>query len=527
MAVPQYLIDASKKYDSQVNLLLPGGDILPAAINPGQAPTIDFSKGASGVGFSNEPEFTKLVSDYVTSLGATGQAGVQDRSTPQGSNIANTFEAMGINKSNPDQALADALKATPVQPQGSTALTKPPSAPTQTQVDEEASKLAASLKIKGVSQTDINKTVDAYYKGYGLSTPASFASQNNISGTIISPASLFASADLTRIRTKMDDLTAQIAAGISSISQTQILEDLFTKFGVKEAQDALTSYNQIIYQKEKELRALPDAIRKSMADVGISEAQALRIITKESQKPMEALNDAMKLAGATQDRINQSLTFVRLFADAAMQDKAARIEAMKFQLEQAQGMYKDLKEDQRDAMNLLLNEKKEIFSIAQLAGINGASPEDIKAISEAENQAVALQLAAKWLKKTTTSSTAGSATMEDFRIIYGRAPKDSQEFNQFVESYKEATKINTNEGTTGGERVLANQKAVIDSATKQLDQEKAQSKDKAANPDTYRKFKRDYIAAGGDVDTFYSIFPIEVYIHPNNQVGDLAVDSVY
>src|SRR3972149_2695865 len=129
----------------QSNVMLQDGTIIPADINPGSAATIV-------LGDPNK---------------------VLDRGTSQGAAIARSFE--GQNVVDPQKALADALKATPVQPQGVSppatqggALVKPPSAPTQTQVDEGASKLIANLNLKGVSQTDINNTLNAYYKGYGL-----------------------------------------------------------------------------------------------------------------------------------------------------------------------------------------------------------------------------------------------------------------------------------------------------------------------------------------------------------------------
>jgi hypothetical protein len=78
---------------------------------------------------------------------------------------------------------------------------------------------------------------------------------------------------------------------------------------------------------------------------------------------------------------------------------------------------------------------------------------------------------------------------------------------------------------TQTEKNLNNQASISKKATNALDAEKLGSEDGFANPDTYRKFKTDYINAGGTTSDFFQMFPIEMYISPDNQKSDLAVKA--
>lgn len=80
-------------------------------------------------------------------------------------------------------------------------------------------------------------------------------------------------------------------------------------------------------------------------------------------------------------------------------------------------------------------------------------------------------------------------------------------------------------GGTAGERLLSSQNTVINKYGSQLDQQRQQSSDGYANPDTYRQAKRKYIAAGGSINDFFQSFPIEVYVSPPNRKGDLVGTS--
>lgn len=56
-----------------------------------------------------------------------------------------------------------------------------------------------------------------------------------------------------------------------------------------------------------------------------------------------------------------------------------------------------------------------------------------------------------------------------------------------------------------------------------LDEERANSGDGYANPDTYRQAKAAYISEKGSATNFFQMFPPEVYISPANRKGDLDV----
>ena len=72
------------------------------------------------------------------------------------------------------------------------------------------------------------------------------------------------------------------------------------------------------------------------------------------------------------------------------------------------------------------------------------------------------------------------------------------------------------------ERLLSGQQSVIQSAATSLDNERSTSQDGYSNPDTYRKAKQQYIAAGGTAANFFQSFPVETYIAPENRKGDLS-----
>lgn len=51
---------------------------------------------------------------------------------------------------------------------------------------------------------------------------------------------------------------------------------------------------------------------------------------------------------------------------------------------------------------------------------------------------------------------------------------------------------------------------------------KSKGKDGYTNPDIYRDYKRQYIAAGGTPSDFFQSLPVEQFISPDNRKGDLA-----
>ena len=91
------------------------------------------------------------------------------------------------------------------------------------------------------------------------------------------------------------------------------------------------------------------------------------------------------------------------------------------------------------------------------------------------------------------------------------------------ETIKDLGASTSNTPTPGvTERLLASQQTVIQSAAKILDSQRSTSTDGYSNPDSYRKAKQDYIAAGGTAANFFQSFPVETYISPENRKGDLS-----
>lgn len=64
---------------------------------------------------------------------------------------------------------------------------------------------------------------------------------------------------------------------------------------------------------------------------------------------------------------------------------------------------------------------------------------------------------------------------------------------------------------------------VINDAIAELNRQKASSKDKMANPNTYREYLTKYINAGGSATNFKAAVSIQNYIAPINQQGDLRL----
>jgi len=228
--------------------------------------------------------------------------------------------------------------------------------------------------------------------------------------SIVSPEALGSSVQITALENKINTQLENLKAGLSTGGATQILSDLFTKFGVTEEQGLVKQYNQLILDQQNLLRKIPESIKLTLQDVGISEAQYNRLVLKETQKPLEVLRSLMEQKGIAQENINQSLRFVGLFSDAMLQDRAAKLEFAKYEIETNKDLLHDLRAtelaifrekaetereltrenraDQRKLLELAINEQKDdlkrIQNAADLALKNGADKDAYNYIISAQ-----------------------------------------------------------------------------------------------------------------------------------------------
>lgn len=192
----------------------------------------------------------------------------------------------------------------------------------------------------------------------------------------VTPDNLGVSVQIRNLESKIDNQLTNLKAGLSSGGATEILQGLFTKFGVAENQSILKEYNQQILSQQKLLREIPDNIKTTLQDVGISEAQYNRIVLKETQEPLETLRGLMEQKGAAEEAINNSLRFIGLFSDAALKDQATKLELAKFEISTNKDLLSELNATQRKFVDAALDERKDdikrVQDAADAARQNGA-----------------------------------------------------------------------------------------------------------------------------------------------------------
>lgn len=255
-----------------------------------------------------------------------------------------------------------------------------------------------------------------------ITTPVT--TQTPISGV----SGLIANTKINDISQKMSDLSSRISAGLSSSSKTDILNELFRQYGIADQTSMLNQYNQQILEQQQRLKKIPEDLKNTLADVGVSESQLNRLITKESQKPLETLRDLMEQRGVAQDRINQSLNFVRMFSDAATQDQAAKIEALKFELTYDQGIYKNLTDDQKLVASQALEDIKNKLSL--VSTLKGADLATIQAVQNAGSYAEAQQIAQPFLQQQASIDKAKDIAPGIAAQIKGMSDRDALRFIQ-------------------------------------------------------------------------------------------------
>lgn len=324
----------------QANIKLPTGETLQSPTNPGQAATIDVSAGGVGIQREREPNlFEKALYNYLAKRGIQGQATTISRTTPSAPSAPAPL---------PNLSGLYTIK------KGDT-------------LSNIASNAGVELKALLTANPQFNtpgRSINQIFEGEKINLPGAGGAPAIPTTpappalpSVASPAELYASDRIKTLESKIDVLSADIQAGLETGGRTTLLGELFEQFGVTKERTIVEDLSALILAKTQALRKLPESLKKSLEDVGVTQSQYERLLLRESKPHEEILRDLLEQRGAAKERIGQALQFVGLFFDAEMKDRAAKLEAQKFALESMEGDYKDLRQDQREFLKIALNEQ--------------------------------------------------------------------------------------------------------------------------------------------------------------------------
>ncbi len=390
---PELLKQLSQKNTSGFNYQLPSGDVIQTTVNPLQAATVSVEGVLSGKVASDIPQ-------EILDIGRTQLVG----KTP-------IFD--------PRTAVVSPAGIEATKQNGALEIPKPTLTPEQikdyyTKYGSAANPPSPQDYLKQI-QTGAQRTTT------GVSPTAP---------TVTGVGSLMQNTELAKLDKTISDISSRLSAGISAGGSTEILTGLFKQFGVSDEISLLNSYNQQILETQTRLRKIPEDLKTTLADVGVSESQLNRLILKETEKPQETLRNMMEQKGVAQDAINQSLRFVGLFSDAAMADKAAKLEALKFDLTQATSKYKELKDDQKNLVDKVLADQKDKLSLANSLLLKGASPDLIAAVQNVGSYAEAMQLAQPFISQRASIDVAKDVAGGIADTIAGMSDKQALTYVQ-------------------------------------------------------------------------------------------------
>lgn len=158
--------------------------------------------------------------------------------------------------------------------------------------------------------------------------------------------------------------------GVSGFLSTRktarsILEEEFKKRGIEESQSLLSQLNKTILEQTQLLRKIPENLKTTLADVGVTQAQLDRLILAESKKPTEILRDLLEQRNVLKSDINQAMEFAEKFTDIELKDEATRLKAMEIELQYDEKLLNELNETQKKILDLAFKEREQILEIAK------------------------------------------------------------------------------------------------------------------------------------------------------------------
>lgn len=265
---------------------------------------------------------------------------------------------------------------------------------------------------------------------------------------------------------------------------TSILNDAIDSAGVTESRGILATLDKTIADQSATLAKLPDDIRTTLADVGVSQAQLERLVTAETKAPDAALKSLMTERNALSSEIDKATTFAEKFANTKIAGQAAKLAALEWQVTSAKGDYNTLSTDAKAVITQAVSDKKSIMTTALTAAKNGASADVVDAILAAGSGAEALQIAGPTMvtpKKTAASGTAAGAPVTSGSIVMSQGD------------------------------ITAGQNALKASAS-----QGAEADNKYADPGLYLNMYKHWIGAGGKEADFFKNYPYTTYVNPSN-----------
>lgn len=191
-------------------------------------------------------------------------------------------------------------------------------------------------------------------------------------------------------------------------SPDSILKDEMDRAGVSSSQSTLKTLDDMISKQSAIITKLPDDIRSTLSDVGVSQAQLDRLTVAESKGPTAALKDLMTQRDALSTEIDKAMSFAEKFANTRIAAQAARLSALEWQVTSDKGDYKDLSADAKTLLTSSINDRKAIMTTALTAAKNGASSDVIDSILSSGSAGEALQAAGSTMvtpKKTSATSS--------------------------------------------------------------------------------------------------------------------------
>lgn len=280
--------------------------------------------------------------------------------------------------------------------------------------------LLSALQLKDHSNTSMGTTPAADTKTAANATPAGTALASALSG---SDASTTIANYKTYLASKLGTAEADLSKSTADVNSffgtrktaEQILQEEMDRRGITGQQTLLKELDTQITNQTKLLKDLPDNIRTTLQDVGVSQAQLDRLTVSESKKPTVLLTDLLTKRGALATDINTAVTWAGKFADTRVADQAAKLAALEWQVTQKKDEYKNLADDAQQIIMKSIDERKGIMDTALTAAKNGASAAVVDTILGSKSQEDAIRAAGKTLvtPKTTSATTLISKDVAD------------------------------------------------------------------------------------------------------------------
>lgn len=182
-------------------------------------------------------------------------------------------------------------------------------------------------------------------------------------------------------------------------SSEQILKEEFARRGIEEKNSLLSELDKEILAQTRRLRNLPENIKQGLQDVGVTQGQLDRLVVAESRKPAELLRDLLENRNALANDIETATKFAEKFTGTILEDQAAKLAALQWQLDADQDDVKNLQDEQKTMLSLAVNEQKSIMELALDAAKNGAPQSAIDQILASKSALEATRIGATYLTK--------------------------------------------------------------------------------------------------------------------------------